>query len=93
MVGGWGLGGLFGAVGGCAAAGGRSLLCHSGCTATAAGHPFPGPPCSTLPLCSPHSVRLQYLDKQAFLKQAELREYEKDRDRRLASDVRNRGRL
>lgn len=35
----------------------------------------------------------QYLDKQAFLKEAELREYEKERDRRLASDVRNRGRL
>ncbi|PRW18331.1 craniofacial development 1 [Chlorella sorokiniana] len=35
----------------------------------------------------------QYLDKQAFLKDAELREYEKERDRRLASDVRNRGRL
>eukprot|EP00887_Chlorella_sp_A99_P001534 scaffold8.g1534.t1 len=35
----------------------------------------------------------QYLDRQAFLKQAELREYEIERDRRLASDVRNRGRL
>ena len=35
----------------------------------------------------------QFLDKQAFLKQAELREYEIERDRRLASDVRNRGRL
>ncbi|EFN58400.1 hypothetical protein CHLNCDRAFT_19583 [Chlorella variabilis] len=35
----------------------------------------------------------QYLDKQAFLQQADLREYEKERDRRLASDVRNRGRL
>ena len=44
-------------------------------------HPHPPPP---LP---------QYLDKQAFLKEAELREYEKERDRRLASDVRNRGRL
>ena len=36
---------------------------------------------------------VQYLDKQAFLQQADLREYEKERDRRLASDVRNRGRL
>ncbi|KAI3435540.1 hypothetical protein D9Q98_001605 [Chlorella vulgaris] len=35
----------------------------------------------------------QYLDKQAFLQQADLRQYEQDRDRRLASDVRNRGRL
>lgn len=35
----------------------------------------------------------QYLDKQAFLKDAELRQYEQERDRRLASDVRNRGRL
>lgn len=39
----------------------------------------------------PHSK--QYLDKQAFLKDAELREYELERDRRLGSDVRNRGRL
>jgi hypothetical protein len=36
---------------------------------------------------------LQFLDKQEFLRQAELREYEQERDRRLASDVRNRGRL
>ncbi|KAG2483019.1 hypothetical protein HYH03_018099 [Edaphochlamys debaryana] len=35
----------------------------------------------------------QYLDKQNFLKRAELREYEKERDARLASDVRTRGRL
>ncbi|GFR44435.1 hypothetical protein Agub_g5674 [Astrephomene gubernaculifera] len=35
----------------------------------------------------------QYLDKQNFLKRAELREYEKERDTRLASDVRTRGRL
>ncbi|GIM03444.1 hypothetical protein Vretimale_8216 [Volvox reticuliferus] len=35
----------------------------------------------------------QYLDKQNFLKRAELREYEKERDLRLASDVRTRGRL
>jgi len=35
----------------------------------------------------------QFLDKQDFLKRAELREYEKERDKRLASDVRNRGRL
>jgi hypothetical protein len=35
----------------------------------------------------------QYLDKQEFLKRAELREYEIERDKRLASDVRLRGRL
>ncbi|KAF5833702.1 bucentaur or craniofacial development-domain-containing protein [Dunaliella salina] len=35
----------------------------------------------------------KFLDKQDFLKRAELREYEKERDQRLASDVRNRGRL
>lgn len=35
----------------------------------------------------------QYLDKQSFLKDAELREYEKERDRRLGADMRNRGRL
>jgi hypothetical protein len=34
-----------------------------------------------------------YLEKQAFLKQAELAEYERERDQRLNSDVRNRGRL
>jgi hypothetical protein len=28
-----------------------------------------------------------------FLKRAELREYEKERDQRLASDIRTRGRL
>jgi hypothetical protein len=35
----------------------------------------------------------QYLDKQAFLQAADLRAYERERDQRLASDVRNRGRL
>jgi len=35
----------------------------------------------------------QFLDKQDFLKRAELREYEIERDKRLASDVRLRGRL
>lgn len=35
----------------------------------------------------------QYLDKQDFLKRAELREYEQERDKRLAADVRLRGRL
>ncbi len=35
----------------------------------------------------------QYLDKQDFLKRAELREYELERDKRLAGDMRNRGRL
>lgn len=35
----------------------------------------------------------KYLDKQEFLKQAELREYETERDKRLAADVRSRGRL
>lgn len=35
----------------------------------------------------------QYLDRQEFLKRAELREYELERDKRLASDVRLRGRL
>jgi hypothetical protein len=35
----------------------------------------------------------QFLDKQDFLKRAELREYEMERDKRLAGDVRNRGRL
>lgn len=34
-----------------------------------------------------------YLEKQAFLGRVEHAEYEKERDRRLASDVRNRGRL
>ena len=34
-----------------------------------------------------------YLEKQAFLGRAEVAEYEKERDQRLASDVRNRGRL
>ena len=36
---------------------------------------------------------MQYLERQNFLKQSELREYEIERDRRLAADVRNRGRL
>jgi hypothetical protein len=74
---------------------GLRVLCHSSCTFTAAGCPEPlhlSPLLNSPPLFSP-LPRLQYLDKQAFLKQAELREYEKDRDRRLASDVRNRGRL
>mmetsp|Transcript_26813 Transcript_26813/g.75507 ORF Transcript_26813/g.75507 Transcript_26813/m.75507 type:complete len:330 (-) Transcript_26813:258-1247(-) len=35
----------------------------------------------------------KYLDKQEFLKQAELKQYEKERDQRLAADVRTRGRL
>lgn len=36
---------------------------------------------------------LLWLSPQNFLKRAELREYEKERDTRLASDVRTRGRL
>ena len=35
----------------------------------------------------------QYLDRQEFLQRTELREYEIERDKRLASDVRTRGRL
>ena len=35
----------------------------------------------------------QYLERQAFLKSAELRQYEQERDARLGSDIRNRGRL
>jgi hypothetical protein len=35
----------------------------------------------------------QYLDRQEFLKRTELREYELERDKRLAADVRTRGRL
>lgn len=35
----------------------------------------------------------KYLDKVEFLQRAELREYEHERDRRLGSDVRTRGRL
>lgn len=34
----------------------------------------------------------KYLDKQEFLKRAELREYELERDKRLATDIRTRGR-
>ena len=34
-----------------------------------------------------------YLGKQEFLSKADLAEYERERDQRLASDVRNRGRL
>lgn len=34
----------------------------------------------------------KYLDKVEFLQRAELREYEKERDTRLASDIRTRGR-
>ena len=35
----------------------------------------------------------KYLDRVDFLKRAELRQYEKERDQRLASDVRNRSRV
>ncbi len=35
----------------------------------------------------------KYLDKVDFLKRAELREYEQDRDKRLASSMNTRGRL
>jgi Bucentaur or craniofacial development len=35
----------------------------------------------------------QYLDKKEFLQRSELREYEQERDKRLASDIRTRGRL
>lgn len=35
----------------------------------------------------------KYLEKVDFLKRAELREYEKERDQRLGSNMRNRGRL
>lgn len=34
-----------------------------------------------------------YLDKKEFLSKADYAEYERERDRRLAQDVRNRGRL
>lgn len=34
----------------------------------------------------------KYLDKVDFLKRAELREYEAERDQRLAGDIRNRSR-
>lgn len=34
----------------------------------------------------------KYLDKVDFLKRAELREYEAERDKRLAGDIRSRGR-
>ena len=34
----------------------------------------------------------QYLDRREFLGRAELREYELERDKRLASDIRTRGR-
>ncbi len=33
------------------------------------------------------------LDKVDFLKRAELRQYEKERDQRLSQDMRSRGRL
>ncbi len=39
------------------------------------------------------ALMLLWLPLQNFLKRAELREYEKERDTRLASDVRTRGRL
>jgi len=35
----------------------------------------------------------KYLEKQEFLQKAELRQYELERDKRLAADVRTRGRL
>ena len=35
----------------------------------------------------------KYLDKVDFLSRADQREYEQDRDRRLGSDIRTRGRL
>ncbi len=35
----------------------------------------------------------KYLDKVDFLKRSELRQYEKERDARLAGDIRSRGRL
>ena len=34
----------------------------------------------------------RYTEKQDFLKSTELRQYEKERDQRLASDIRTRGR-
>jgi len=50
-----------------------------------------GPLCFCLGVCRRSDK--QFLDKQDFLKRAELREYEIERDKRLASDVRLRGRL
>jgi hypothetical protein len=41
----------------------------------------------------PSLLLLLLLSPQDFLKRAELREYELERDKRLASDVRLRGRL
>ena len=35
----------------------------------------------------------KYLDKVDFLKRAELRQYEMERDARLGGDIRSRGRL
>lgn len=35
----------------------------------------------------------KYLDKVDFLKRAELRQYEQERDQRLSQDMRSRGRL
>lgn len=40
-----------------------------------------------------HKRGKTYLEEQDFLKRAELREYEIERDARLAGDVRTRGRL
>tara|TARA_B100001142_G_scaffold35109_1_gene30991 strand:+ start:1872 stop:2069 length:198 start_codon:yes stop_codon:yes gene_type:complete len=40
-----------------------------------------------------HKKGKTYLEEQEFLKRAELREYEQERDARLAGDVRTRGRL
>lgn len=57
-------------------------------------HPPTHPPLSTTagrPTASPRL--LQYLEKKDFLQRAELREYEQERDKRLASDMRTRGRL
>ena len=35
----------------------------------------------------------QYLDKKAFLERANVRAYEAERDKRLAADIRTRGRV
>lgn len=35
----------------------------------------------------------KYLDKVDFLKRSEMRQYEAERDQRLAGDIRNRGRM
>ena len=52
------------------------------------------PPPKRIALAEAHKRSgVQYLDRQEFLKRTELREYELERDKRLASDVRTRGRL